>query len=120
MGSGEGIQVQTSAFAVDVPTGWISTLKEHLGKDVIFGIRPEDIHDERFTPVDVTAARLTARVDVIEPMGSERYLYLVADGKDFAARVDPRSAATVGEELDIVLNMDNMHLFDAATEQALL
>jgi multiple sugar transport system ATP-binding protein len=119
-GSGEGIQVQTSAFAVDVPTGWISTLKEHLGKDVIFGIRPEDIHDERFTPVDVTAARLTARVDVIEPMGSERYLYLVADGKDFAARVDPRSAATVGEELDIVLNMDNMHLFDAATEQALL
>jgi len=120
VGGGEGIHVQTSSFAVDVPKDRISPLAGHLGKDVIFGMRPEDIHDKSFTPVDVAAAPIAARVDVIEPMGSERYLYLVANGQDFVARVDPRSAATVGQELGIVLNMDNMHLFDARTEEAIL
>jgi multiple sugar transport system ATP-binding protein len=120
VGSGEGIQVQTSALAVDVPTDQVAALNGHLGKDVIFGIRPEDIHDKRFTPVGVTAVPLTARVDVIEPMGSERYLYLVIGDKSFVARVDPRSAASVGQELEIIFNMDNMHLFDARTEEALL
>jgi len=66
------------------------------------------------------AADLVAKVDVIEPMGSEKYLYLVFDGTDFIARVDPRSSAGVGQELEIALNMDNMHLFDAKTEEAIL
>ncbi len=118
--SDEAISVQTDAFQVEIPKDKATVLAKHLGKDVIFGIRPEDIHDKRFVPVDVTAAPLVAKVDVIEPMGSERYLYMVADGKDFVARVDPRSTASVGEELDIIMNMDNMHVFDAETEEAIL
>jgi multiple sugar transport system ATP-binding protein len=114
------IQVQTKGFQVEVPQGKQAALREYLGKDVIFGIRPEDIHDRRFVPVDVSAAPLVARVDVIEPMGSERYLYLVVEGKDFVARVDPRSAAAVGSELEIAFNMDNLHIFDAQTEEAIL
>jgi multiple sugar transport system ATP-binding protein len=63
---------------------------------------------------------MVAKVDVIEPMGSERYLFLVVDSQEFVARVDPRSGAAVGEDLEIALNMDNMHLFDAKTEEAIL
>jgi multiple sugar transport system ATP-binding protein len=119
-GSDDAISIQTKAFQVEVPKDKATGLTEHLGNDVIFGLRPEDIHDKRFTPVDVTAAPLVAKVDVIEPMGSERYLYLVLDGKDFVARVDPRSTASVGEDLEIAFNMDNMHVFDAKTEKAIL
>jgi multiple sugar transport system ATP-binding protein len=119
-GSGEAMQIQSNAFQVEVPTQRVPALTEHLGKEVIFGIRPEDIHDKRYLPVDVSAASLVANVDVIEPMGSERYLYLVIDGTDFVARVDPRSTAAVGEDLEIALNMDNIHLFDANTEEGLL
>ena len=120
MGSSEAIHIQTKAFQVEVPTQMIPALTDHLGKEVIFGIRPEDIHDKRFMPVGLAAAPLVAKVDVIEPMGSERYLFLMVDSQEFVARVDPRSAATVGEELEIVLNMDNMHVFDAETKAAIL
>ncbi len=119
-GSDDAISIQTRAFQVEVPKDMATGLTEHLGMDVIFGLRPEDIHDKRFMPVDVTAAPLVAKVDVIEPMGSERYLYLVVDGKDFVARVDPRSTASVGEDLEIAFNMDNMHVFDSKTEEAIL
>ena len=119
-GSNDAMYVQTSVFQIEVPKDKTPVLAEHLGKDVIFGIRPEDLHDKRFVPVDVAAAVLVAKVDVIEPMGAERYLYLVVDGKDFVARVDPRSSAEIGQDLEIVLNMDNMHVFDSETEEALL
>jgi len=120
MGSKDEMYIQADAFQVKVPQEKIPALSEHLGKDVVFGIRPEDIHDKMFVPVDVSAADLVAKVDVIEPMGSEKYLYLMVDGADFVARVDPRSGAAVGQKLEIALNMDNMHLFDAETEEAIL
>ncbi len=119
-GSNDEMYIQTDPFQVKVPQDKVPVLAEHLGKDVVFGIRPEDIHDREFVPVDMPAADLVAKVDVIEPMGSEKYLYLVVDGTDFIARVDPRSSAGVGQELEIALNMDNMHLFDAKTEEAIL
>lgn len=119
-GSKDEMYIQAKAFQVQVPKDKIPVLGDHLGQDMIFGIRPEDIHDRKYTPVGVTAASLVAKVDVIEPMGAERYLYLVVDGKDFVARVDPRSSAAVGEDLEIAFNMDNMHLFNAKTEEAIL
>ncbi len=119
-GSDDAMYIQTKPFRLQVPKDKATVLAKHLGKDIIFGIRPEDIHDKRYAPVGVTAVPLVAKVDVIEPMGSERYLYLVVDGKDFVARVDPRSTASVGEKLDIMLNMDNTHVFDAETEEAIL
>jgi multiple sugar transport system ATP-binding protein len=51
-------------------------------------------------------------------MGSEVYLYLLSGGKQFVARVDPRTRARVGNKVDIVVNMTNIHIFDKATEQA--
>jgi multiple sugar transport system ATP-binding protein len=119
MGTREEIHIQTDSFQAKVPEKKLSMLGGHLGADVIFGIRPEDIHDARFAPVGVSTAPLAARVDVVEPMGSEKYLYLVIGGTDFIARVDPRSDPSVGQEVEIALNMDHMHLFDASTEQAL-
>ena len=119
MGNKDEMYIQADSFQVKVPQDKASVLAEQLGRDVVFGIRPEDIHDRKFVPVGVSAAPLVAEVDVIEPMGSEKYLYLVVDGADFVARVDPRSGAEVMQELEIALNMDNIHLFDAKTEEAI-
>jgi multiple sugar transport system ATP-binding protein len=120
MGSKEEVNLQAEGFQVNVPEDKVPVLADHLGKDVVFGIRPEDVHDRKFVPVGVSAAPLVATVDVIEPMGSEKYLYLLVDGEDFVARVDPRSSAEVHQRLDIAFNMDNMHLFDGKTEEAVL
>ena len=55
-------------------------------------------------------------MDVTELMGNEIYLYLVIGEHSFVARVDPRSRYTVGEEIDLVFNMDKIHLFDPAAD----
>ncbi len=58
-------------------------------------------------------------MDVTELMGNEIFVYLLTGQKVFIARVDPRTKARVGNEMDVVINMDNTHLFDRDTEQAI-
>jgi multiple sugar transport system ATP-binding protein len=58
-------------------------------------------------------------VDVVELMGNEKIIYLEEGGKTIIARLDPRSNATVGQRMDVVVDVGNMHLFDKKTEQAL-
>jgi multiple sugar transport system ATP-binding protein len=119
MGSVEEMYIDARSFQVLVPPERAKELKEYLGRGIIFGIRPDDIHDPEFCPPDITERRVRAKVDVTELMGNEVFLHLLTDGKSFTARVDPRTRARVGDEIEAVLNMDNVHLFDPQTERAL-
>jgi multiple sugar transport system ATP-binding protein len=119
VGDGEGMYIDARSFRVEVPVERASRLEGYLGKEVIFGLRPEDIHDPEFCPPEITAGRVKAKVDVTELMGNEVFLYLLTDSKSFIARVDPRTRARVGDEIEAVLNMDNIHLFDPQTEKAI-
>src|SRR5690606_40972770 len=89
------------------------------GKRVILGVRPEDIYDSEFVAPGITPAPVETRVDVTELMGNEIFLYLQTGQHEFIARVDPRSKAHVGQQMQVIMNADNMHLFDAETEQAI-
>jgi len=111
--------VDCGIFHLTVPEGKDGPYKAHIGKDVVFGVRPEDIHDPAFAPPDIHQAPVDARVDVTELMGNEVFLYLVTGDKNFVGRVDPRSKARIGDNLQVTLNLDNMHLFDKATERAI-
>jgi multiple sugar transport system ATP-binding protein len=62
---------------------------------------------------------MSSEVDVTEMMGSEIFAYLLTGKKSFVARLDPRTRPTSARDLDLVINMDNMHLFDPKTEQRL-
>jgi multiple sugar transport system ATP-binding protein len=108
-------------FVVRVPQAKIEHIGGHAGKDVYFGIRPEDIHDANYVPrgVDETA-RIRAAVNVTEPLGSEVYAYVENSGKEFIGRFDPRTTARTGHTIDIVLDMDKMHIFDRENEKALV
>lgn len=79
----------------------------------------EDIHDRQYAPPGITAAPLRAQVDVTELMGNEIFVYLLTGQKSFIARVDPRTQARIGQDLDIAVNMDNVHIFDRQTERAI-
>lgn len=114
-----GLKIDTGIFEVHVPAGKAEPYMSHAGKKVIFGIRPEDIHDRQYQPPGIAPANISANVDVIEQMGNEIVLYLEEGGKTFISRVDPRTSARLGARLDLVVNMDNMHIFDADTELSL-
>jgi len=111
--------VDTGHFQIPVPASRIDQYRPYLGKNVIFGIRPENIAHPDFQPANVEPAMIEANVDVVEEMGNEKIVYLESGGKTFLARMDPRSNVHVGERTGAVLNLYNMQLFDQETEQAL-
>jgi multiple sugar transport system ATP-binding protein len=114
-----GLKVDTGVFQISIPASRAAPYESHAGKKVIFGIRPEDIHDIDFQPPGITPSKIEATVEVIEQMGHEMILYLEDGGKSWIARVDPRTSARIGGRIGTVINMDNMHIFDADAEHSL-
>jgi multiple sugar transport system ATP-binding protein len=114
-----GLKVDTGVFHIPIPANRAAPYESKAGKKVIFGIRPEDIHDIDFQPPGITPSKIEATVEVIEQMGHEMILYLEDGGKSWIARVDPRTTARIGGRIGTVINMDNMHIFDADTELSL-
>ena len=116
---GNKLLVDTGDFVVQIPASRAKPYESHAGKDVIFGIRPENIHDVDFIPPNIDAEKVAVNVDVTELMGNEIVLYLVSGKNTFVSRVDPRSKLRVGQQTSVAFDMDSVHIFDAATEEAI-
>ena len=114
------MHIDGGSFRLELPAGIASQLRKYRGKQVVFGIRPEDIHYAEFVPPNIIAAPLQAKVDFYELMGNEIFVYAVTGGKQFIARVDPRTRAVPGQPIDLVVNMENMHIFDPTSEKAMV
>ena len=111
--------VDGGAFQVEVPADRHEVYLKFIGKPVIMGIRPEDIQDPHFCPPGMYPQPVEGNVDVTELMGNEIFLYVTCGEHNFVARVDPRTKAIMGQKTQVVFNMNNMHLFDPETEQAI-
>ncbi len=108
-------------FTVAMPKNKLEHLASYVGKPIYFGIRPEDVHDSHYVARGVDdSAKINAQVNLTEAMGSEVFAYIESGGKEFIGRLDPRTSARTGQPLEIVLNMDKMHIFDRETEKALV
>lgn len=116
---GDKLIVDADAFALPIPAENAVPYQAYAGKEVIFGIRPEDIHDPEFTPANVHTENIEAEVDVVELMGNEIFLHMLSGDISFVARIDPRSKLNVGQKAQIALDMGNFHIFDAETEEAI-
>jgi multiple sugar transport system ATP-binding protein len=93
--------------------------QESIGREVIFGVRPEDIHHPQYTPSGVKEQLVEATVEVTELMGNEIFVYLVAGEQNFIARVDPRSDFRDGDKVQMAFNTNKVHIFDRTTEKSL-
>jgi multiple sugar transport system ATP-binding protein len=111
--------VEGGTFQVQIPDSRVSAFAPHEGKAIIFGIRPEDIHNPNFAPPGIIAQPVNAKVDVTELMGNEINVYLKTGNNSFVARVDPRSRYTIDSDVQVVFSMDNIHIFDKDSEQAI-
>jgi multiple sugar transport system ATP-binding protein len=114
------LMVDAGTFRLEAPPDKADALRAHKGKQVIFGVRPEDVHAKQFSPPAISPSYMKAEVDVTELMGNEIYLYLLTGKKQFVARVDPRTQTRPGDTIDLAVNMDNTHYFDPKTEVSLL
>jgi len=81
----------------------------------VLGIRPEDFDEQ---PRE-GGPRIDMKVEVVEVLGSDQFVYGKVGGDDVIARVDPQFKVTPGDTMKLGLNMRRLHLFDAETEKAL-
>ena len=104
-----------------IPNGKVTPeLEGYIGKEVIVGIRPEDIHDDEAFISSSPEAVCNAYVEVTEMMGAETYLYLELAGEQFTARVNQRSTAKIGDTIKVAFETNKIHIFDKDTEMAIV
>ncbi len=118
----DGLYLVFGSQTVKLPEGKASSpeLKPYIGKEVVVGIRPEDIHDDEAFISSMSTASVAADVEVTEMMGAETYLYLKIEGVAFTARVNQRSTAEAGDSIKVAFDMNKVHIFDKETELAVL
>jgi multiple sugar transport system ATP-binding protein len=116
---GDDLWVQADGLKVKLPPTRFETAGEYIDKEVIFGIRPEDILDLDFTQDADQDLIVTANVDVTEPMGAEVYVYLSAGNDSYIARVDAHTRARPGTTHKVVFNTEKAHLFCKDTEASI-
>jgi multiple sugar transport system ATP-binding protein len=80
------------------------------------GFRPEAVTDR----VVDGAPSFEMKVDVVERLGSDQFLYGMVGGDQVTARVDPRMTVGPGDRVKLGLDTRSLHFFDAESEQALL
>ncbi|TDM12822.1 ABC transporter ATP-binding protein [Macrococcus lamae] len=104
-------------YEFDVPEGIMRSLKNkgYVGKDIKFGIRPEDIHDEPVFIQSFENASFETKVTVSELLGSEIMVYSMFEGQEFISKLDARNDFKAGEVIRLAMDMNKAHFFDAET-----
>ena len=115
---GNGMYATFANDKIRIPDGKASNsdLQKYIGKDVIIGIRPEDIHDDEMFLSSNPESACSAYVEVTEMMGAETYLYMTIAGAPFTARVHQRSTAKAGDNIKVAFDTNKIHIFDKETE----
>ena len=91
-------------------------LEPYAGKEIIMGIRPENVHNEEDLIAQYKDGIVEADVEVTELMGAETYLYMNCEGQAINARVSPTNTARPGDKITIAFETAKIHLFDKDTE----
>jgi len=90
-------------------------IRSFVGRDVVLGIRPEDIEDAAFAR-DGASAGFEVDVALAEPLGAEVIGHLELDSPTdplaLVARLSPRTRADTGDRLTVVVDADRLHFFD--------
>jgi multiple sugar transport system ATP-binding protein len=94
-------------------------LKEYVGKEVIFGVRPENIHDDEMFLSNAETI-MTADVEVVELMGAETFLYINIQDIPLTARVSARTNAKPADKIKVAFDLNRIHIFDKETEKVIV
>jgi multiple sugar transport system ATP-binding protein len=108
-----------TGVSLPVPKARAERLAAFEGKPMILGLRPEDIGSAAAEAL-AEAPRIRTRINVVEPMGSETYVYLLSGGSQFVARMDAHERFHPGDEVNVPIYMDKAHYFDVLSEQRLV
>jgi multiple sugar transport system ATP-binding protein len=114
--TGEG--TAATGFAVRLEDGAAAQMASHVGRSVVFGIRPEHVAGAPAADGSSRGRMVETVVEAVEPMGAETYLHGVTGAHSLVARVPADSPAKAGGKVSLAFDMQRAHFFDAETEKA--
>lgn len=119
---GSDVTLTFGEHTVALPEGKAKRLEEagYVGKTVVLGIRPEDLHDEESFLSMSPKSVFDATIRVYEMLGSEVLLYFDVSDADFTAKVNPRTTARPGDTIQLAMDLEKIHVFDKDTELVVL
>jgi multiple sugar transport system ATP-binding protein len=117
--SGYSVKIDDSSVTLE-PAKVNDRLPSYVGREIKFGIRPEDIYDDEAFIAAHSENVISATVEVRESMGSEVYLYLNYHGVHLTAKVAPTTKSQSGKQARLAIDRRKIHLFDPETEAAIL
>jgi multiple sugar transport system ATP-binding protein len=100
-------------WEINLPSRVSAPLGSARGRAITMGIRPEDVSivaGQRAAP-----ATATARLDLVESLGNETFIYARAGRHDITARVSPQSLPALGSKIVLAFNLEKAHFFDAVS-----
>ena len=115
---GGDLIAKVGEYDIVIPAAKAKVLKDggYVGKTVVLGIRPEDIHDSQMFIEASPSVPMTSTVKVYELHGAEVFLYYEVNGTQVTARVDPRTNSKTGDTIKFAFDMEKSHFFDKETE----
>ncbi|MCX5678008.1 MAG: sn-glycerol-3-phosphate ABC transporter ATP-binding protein UgpC [Candidatus Omnitrophica bacterium] len=107
-------------FLVKIVDAMFKGLEPYIERELIFGIRPEDIYDKLFVSEAPQENTIKATCEIIEPMGSEAYLYLNTGKNQLIAKVGGHDKPAINSDMDVVFDMSKVHFFDKETDKTII
>ena len=116
----EGVYLNEGMFELKLPDSLKEKVVAYAGRKVILGVRPEDIYDKLFYSLGPkNGSVFSATVEVVEPLGSEIFLHLNTGNNTLVCKVDAHNQAKSNQVMELVININKIHLFDMETNNAL-
>ncbi len=115
---GDEFYAESDAFRAVIPKEYAQKLKDK--ERIVFGIRPDDVHDAELLLADKQEIAFTGKIDVVEMLGSEVLLHVVHGEQKLTARMPAGKAYKSGDTVQLVFSMDRMHAFDPVSALNLL
>ena len=114
-----GDHIVADGLNLKVPEGALKVLREkgYEGKELIFGIRPEDVNSEPAFLETFPESVVKATISVSELLGSESHLYCQVGKDEFVAKVDARDYLQAGATVELGFDLNKAHFFDVETER---
>ena len=91
-----------------------------MDKEIVFGIRTEDMHEAGTHHGVEESAEAELVVEVVEPMGNETFLYASTGLNPLKVRLRTKSAIKVQEKIKLIFNLAKVHFFDKDTDDAVV
>jgi multiple sugar transport system ATP-binding protein len=114
------VYVTGASFKLKVPPDKAGKLEDYIDREVVLGIRPENLKAKEMVPDYDPETVLEAQVRVREPLGDELIIHAENGGVELVARLDPRIEVGIDQTIELIAEMDFMHIFNKETEETIV